>query len=125
MLKFKFDNYLVAVFIVVSGLALGSYAGGGGGGDVVYKRLQWDCRYAGEHRHCEIAFALANKTPVEQMRRVNIRAVRMSAGKTSSEALICGQMQFSVLLKPGEVLDIREKIWVTAMPDKIRVSIME
>jgi hypothetical protein len=124
MPKINLNKYLFAVTLVTSGLLLGAYAGGGGE-DVVYDRLWWDCGYAGGQRQCEVAFVLANQSSKQQVRKVNIRAVRMPADNSPAEALICGQIHFSVLLEPLEILEIREKIWVSAKPNKITVAVAE
>jgi hypothetical protein len=122
--EFNFNKYLPVVILAMTGLLLGAYAGGGGDG-VVYDRLRWDCGYAGGQRQCEVAFVLANQTPKQQVRKVNIRAVRKPADSSPAEAQVCGQMHFSILLEPLEILEIREKIWVSAKPDKITVSVVE
>jgi len=112
-----------AAIIIVSGLLLEIAVGRDEA--VIFSNLQWICPYRDDEQHCAVSFELVNQTAVQQVREVNMRGIRISPGKKDANARICGQINFSILLEPHEVIAIRELMFVVAMPDEITVSIRE
>ncbi|MBL0712577.1 MAG: hypothetical protein JJV98_02645, partial [Desulfosarcina sp.] len=121
MLNKKKNIYFAAALILVAGLSLA--LSDGRDEEVVYSSLLWHCPYLDDESQCEVSFDLVNKTSAQQVRKVNVRGIRVSPGKNDESARICGQISFSILLEPREVMEIRELMPVVSMPDKIKVLI--
>ena len=120
----KKKNIVFAVTIMlVSGLLLEIAVGRDEA--VIFSNLQWTCPYRDDEQHCAVSFELVNQTAAQQIRKINIRGIRISPGKKDASAWICGQIRFSILLEPHEVIAIRELMSVVSMPDKITVSLRD
>lgn len=123
MLKMKSNVFLAAITILLSGLPLDSAVGREDA--VIFRNLQWNCTDLDNERNCEVSFALVNKTSKQQVRKVNVRGIRVLPGTKNPSARTCGQISFSILLKPQEVMEILEIMPVSAIPEKITLSIRE
>jgi len=123
MFKKKKNIVFAATLILVSGLLLEIAVGSNEA--VIFSNLQWTCPYRDDEQHCAVSFELVNQTAAQQVREVNILGIRISPGKKDANARICGQMNFSILLGPHEVIEIRELMPVVSMPDEITVSLRD
>lgn len=115
--------YLVAAVILLSGLVFGMSFGRDA--RVIFSNLQWDCHSLADERYCDVSFKLVNKTSAPQVRKINVRGIRAFSDKKDDNVQTCGQLFFSILLEPHEVMTIREMMPVVAMPDKIKILIWE
>jgi len=123
MLKKKNYTYFTTAVLLLSGLWFNMAVGDDE--DVVYSKVLWNCTDSGGEKHCAVSFELANKASVPQVREVTVRGLRLSPGKNDADGQTCGQIIFSILLEPREIIEIREQMPVVSMPDKITVSIRE
>lgn len=123
MLLRKQHIYLAATLIVLSGLSFDISIGRDAA--ITFKKLQWHCPYIGDGNYCEVSFDIVNTTPAQQIRTVTIRGIRVAAGENEDNARLCGQINFSILLKPHETIAIRELMPVESTPDNITVLIQE
>lgn len=114
---------IVVALIISSGFVFDIFAGGDA--DVIFSNLQWDCPYSDDERQCDVSFELVNITAAPQVRKINIRGISAISGNNDESVQICGQLFFSILLEPHEVVVIREMLSVTTMPDNIKVLIWE
>lgn len=115
--------YLAATLILVSGLLLDISIGRDEA--VTFKKLRWNCPYLGDENYCEVSFELVNNASAQQVRKITIHGIGVSPGDKNETAQICGQINFSILLEPQEVIAIRELMPVVAMPEKITILIRE
>ena len=123
MLKMKSNIFLAAIIILSSGFLLDNAVGREDA--VIFRNLQWNCTDLDDERNCDVSFALINKTSKQQVRKVDIRGIRGLPGTKDSSPRTCGRISFSILLKPREVIEILEIMPVSAIPEKITVSIWE
>ena len=111
---------LAAVLIFLSGLTT-SFADGGGA-VIRVDHLRWHCAGNGEGGYCNISFELVNTAPTRQIRKVHILGIRRLDDQADENKLPCGQMNFSILLEPGEVVTFQEIMPVVSMPTNITVA---
>lgn len=123
MLNKKTSIYFVAAILLLSGLWFDRAVGDDE--DVVHSNLLWDCPDRGDERYCNVSLELVNRTSAPQVRKVTIRGIRVFSGKDDADGQICGQIIFSILLEPREIVVIGERMPVSAIPDSITVSIRE
>jgi hypothetical protein len=123
MLLKKNHIYLAATLIFVFGLFFDISIGRDAA--ITFKKLQWHCPYLADENYCEVSFEIVNNTPAQQVRKVTIRGIRVPQGEKDENVQVCGQINFSILLKPHEVIAIRELMPVVPMPDNITVLIQE
>jgi hypothetical protein len=115
--------YLTATLIVLSGLSFDISIGRDAA--ITFNSLQWQCPYLGDENTCEVSLQIVNHTPAQQVRKITIRGIRVSPDEKGEDARGCGQIHFSILLKPHETIAIRELMPVESKPDNITVLIKE
>jgi hypothetical protein len=121
MVNLKKCGCFAAAVLLLSGLWLDKAVGDEDG--VVHSNLQWHCPDRGDEKYCAVSFELVNQTSAPQVRKVTIRGIHMLPGKKDADGKTCGQINFSILLEPQEVIEIREMMPVESMPDEINVLI--
>jgi hypothetical protein len=112
---------LAAVLFFLSGLSNAFAAGDEA--SIRVEHLRWNCAGYDGGRYCTIAFKLVNTTTARQIRKVHILGISSFDDQPAENKLPCGQMHFSILLAPGEVVTFQEIMPVASRPVRITVAI--